>query len=545
MKDISRLLLKPASQELHRLNKWYRIDMKRLAFLLTALVATFVFFSFLAKTDISENNRISVFYDKKLPYPYVIVDDFKGKLEKKWYRVSVSEFDVREINSYIMSNRGAFYITAQPLTSKLFYLDEIDFLLVKVPVTYTGNTNLNGISGKEFDYLLKKNRLSDAEVIKKIDKHKLQVGVISFRHLNLHVKPLCVNGIFPSLENVKSGKYTKVYNAYIYTRKNDRDLNDAGFHFNCGLWIEKTFSIIAGGDIMLSRGTERNIEKYGPLYPFLNIHDEIAKYDIAVANLESPISRRGGKFFPDKGIYFRADPGVIDGLKYSGFNVFSLANNHCLDWGIDALQDTITILRDNGLKYSGVGRTREEALKPAFFTINGTKIAFISYNGIYPFEIEENPERIMKTLTCTEPDIKTEIAALKKEYDILIASVHSGIEYIHQPEPEKVRKMRTLIDYGVDVVLGSHPHVIQGVEPYKKGLIVYSLGNLIFDQKWSKETSEGMLLEIAFFKNKLLYYRPQFVYIHNTQARIIENRYSEEFLSSLSTESIQNEWVKN
>jgi len=91
--------------------------------------------------------------------------------------------------------------------------------------------------------------------------------------------------------------------------------------------------------------------------------------------------------------------------------------------------------------------------------------------------------------------------------------------------------MRELIDSGVDVVLGSHPHVVQGVEVYKGGLIAYSLGNLIFDQNWAKETRMGLLLEISFLGERPVYYIPKVVSIDESQAKIIENNDSEYILS--------------
>jgi len=89
-----------------------------------------------------------------------------------------------------------------------------------------------------------------------------------------------------------------------------------------------------------------------------------------------------------------------------------------------------------------------------------------------------------------------------------------------EPEPEKIEKMRRLINYGVDIVLGSHPHVVQEIELYRNGLIAYSLGNLIFDQNWSEETSMGLLLEIGFIGKKPVYFRPHVISIMAAQARL-------------------------
>ena len=112
--------------------------------------------------------------------------------------------------------------------------------------------------------------------------------------------------------------------------------------------------------------------------------------------------------------------------------------------------------------------------------------------------------------------------------------MHSGIEYVPEPESEKVKKMRELIDYGVDVVLGGGPHVIQGIEVYKGGIIAYSLGNFIFDQDWSKETSLGLLLEISFLGEKPVYFNPSVLTIDKAQAKLINNDESEFILTYLN-----------
>ena len=114
---------------------------------------------------------------------------------------------------------------------------------------------------------------------------------------------------------------------------------------------------------------------------------------------------------------------------------------------------------------------------------------------------------------------------------------------INKKITEKIRKMRRLIDAGVDVVIGSHPHVVQGIEVYKDCLIAYSLGNLIFDQSWSKETSLGLLLEIAFLGSRLVYYRPQVIWIEKSRARIIENDEAKYILSYLNFEKGMREHV--
>ncbi len=518
--------------------------MKRLIPFLAALVAGFVFFSFLSRTEYN-NNRTAIFYEQQSKDCSVIAKELKNDLEKDGLRVALYGFDPSQINYYALSNPGSFYITNGPKSSELFHLQGKRAFLVKVFVTGLEDTRPYGISGKMFDAFLQKQRLSGQEILRRISKGRLDSGIVSFQHLDFTVRPVAVDGVFPDIDSVRTGRYEKIYRAYIYTdsekdRMISETLNSIG-----DAWLEKTFSLVAGGDIMLSRGTAQCIEKSGPTYPFEKIYDEIRKYDIAFANLESVISAGGRRFSPNKGIYFRADPSVVTGLVYSGFDVFSLGNNHTLDWGVDAIRDTMRLLDKNDLKYAGVGATKEDAFKPAVVNIRGTTIAFISFNDIYPLEVRENRTNVMRTVSMTEPFLEEKIKYLRDRYDIIIASVHAGVEYKKEPELQKVIKMRQLVDYGTDIVIGTHPHVIQGIEVYRGGLIAYSLGNCIFDQSWSQETSTGMLLEISFLGAKPLYYRPRIILINRSQARFLNTTTAQQLISSLYTGSEKNEYIKN
>lgn len=518
--------------------------MKRLLIVLFLITTAFLFFSFLSKTDYTRDGWVQVFYDKNLTNYFIILKDVASYMKNAGYHVSTSPFDPYQINSYLIANPEALFITGMKVKSDLFRLKVIPYFSAYAAVT-SRNNGRKSITEEEFDELFKKEVIYDVNRLKKIVQGEIPIGIIPLQNLNLYLKPLKVDGIFPSLYNVKSGKYKKASRAFIYSKDNiifDMKKNPSLID-NLGLWIDKSFSFIAGGDIMLDRGTRSYIDRFGVEYPFLKIREVIEEHDIAFANLESPISDRGKKFFPDKGIYFRADPSSVRGLKLSGFDVFSLANNHSLDWGVDAITDTMELLKKNGLQYSGVGPNQKGALRPAIFYMKGTSIAFISFNDVYPFKVQEY-KKSMETLNLNYGILKNEIESLKDDYDILIVYVHSGEEYRLVPEPEKVNKMRKLIEMGADIVLGGHPHVIQGIEIYKDGLIAYSLGNLIFDQGQLTETSLGLLLEVSFFGGKPLYYNPLIVRINNTQAQVTDY-YIDDILLKLNSEKESHRYVKN
>jgi poly-gamma-glutamate synthesis protein (capsule biosynthesis protein) len=514
---------------------------KRFIFIGTSVIAAFIFFSFLSRTDIKKDNLVYVLYDEDIAGDDIIIRDITSKIGDRGYKVETGVFQPDMINSYIISNPDAIYISDNPIESSFYSLSNFNYSLVKVAAT-NKNSTIKSISGNEFDNLMKSKKTSGLEIGKKIEKGRIPLGIISFENLSLDMKPVPVDDIYPTLYNINSGLYKKIFSANIVAKDNSFFKDNSSLLYDLGQWREDTFSVVAVGDIMLTRGTIKYLNNFGVDYPFLKIREEIIKHDIAFANLESPVSHRGNVYSPfEKGIYFKADPEVIKGLEFAGFDVFSLANNHIFDWGIDAVSDTMELLDNGGFRYSGVGESREEALEPAVFNMNGTSIAFVSINDIYPFVINQSG-KTMWTLTFkrSEPefdqniDLEREIKELKSKYDIVIVSVHSGIEYVHEPESEKVKKMRELIDYGVDVVLGGHPHVIQGIEVYNGGIIAYSLGNFIFDQNWSKETSLGLLLEISFLGEKPIYFNPSVLSIEKAQAKIINNRESEHILTYLN-----------
>jgi len=260
-------------------------------------------------------------------------------------------------------------------------------------------------------------------------------------------------------------------------------------------------SIIFTGDMMLSRGVDYQMKKNKDFnYPFLKIADTVKSADIAFGNLEGPISSRGSN---QGSIYsFRDDPKVAGGLRFAGFDILSLANNHILDWGTEALEDTISILKANNIEPVGAGKNYEEANKPIIKEVNGTKFAFLAYTNLLPasFTAAKNAAGISE---FNQENIKKAVEGAKKNADIVIVSLHWGEEYAKSPSLWQKNLAHALIDSGADLIIGHHPHVVQGTEKYKTGWIAYSLGNFVFDQNFSEETMKGLMVK-AVFRNKKL-----------------------------------------
>ena len=265
-------------------------------------------------------------------------------------------------------------------------------------------------------------------------------------------------------------------------------------------------TLIFVGDIMLSRAVGDIMERTGSWeYPFLNMAEFLRSADITFGNLEGPISSGGTKI---GSIYsFRADPKVIEGLQYAGFDVLSIANNHILDYGRDALIDTIQILEANGIEPIGGGLNHKLAHEPVVKTVDGVKIAYLAYTPLIPATLDSKeaaPAIAFLDLATAVADIR----AAKAASDIVVVSVHWGDEYESASNEYQKQMGRALIDAGASLIVGHHPHVVQEIENYNGGFIAYSLGNFVFDQNFSKETMEGIVLQATVRKNKITEAKP-------------------------------------
>ncbi|MDI6883217.1 MAG: CapA family protein [Patescibacteria group bacterium] len=286
--------------------------------------------------------------------------------------------------------------------------------------------------------------------------------------------------------------------------------------FEPGLNKEKfedsKITVLAVGDIMLDRGVEYIIKTKGEgdyKFPFLRIAQDLEKADILFGNLEGPISDKGERVGSQYS--FRAEPESIEGLTFAGFDVLSLANNHLLDYGREALESTMRILNRNKIIFVGAGFEEKEAFSVKIKEIKGTKIGFLAFTNLGP-EIWKASQENSGIAWFSERDIekvKQDIKKTKEKVNVLIVSFHSGEEYTEEPTPSQIYFARSFIESGADLVLGHHPHVIQRIEKYQSGWIAYSLGNFVFDQGFSQETMEGLMLEIIIENKKIKELNPQ------------------------------------
>jgi poly-gamma-glutamate synthesis protein (capsule biosynthesis protein) len=249
--------------------------------------------------------------------------------------------------------------------------------------------------------------------------------------------------------------------------------------------------VTAVGDVMLDRYVRTLMEKFGESYPFdlLNENDFLRTGHVIHANLEGPTTENDRISAGD--VIFKFDPWMIDLLLNQGISLISLANNHTLDQGKSGFEESKKILTEKGMNW--FGHPLNELDNHIFSTrINGLRMAFIGlHDATVDLDLREFLEKI--------PD-------LKKSHDLVIVSIHWGIEYKRKSSNRQQQLAYQMIDAGVDAVIGHHPHVRQEIEWYKSRPIIYSLGNFIFDQYWSTETQKGSVVGLIFSPKEIELY---------------------------------------
>lgn len=209
---------------------------------------------------------------------------------------------------------------------------------------------------------------------------------------------------------------------------------------------------------------------------------EMKQADITMVNNEFPYSTRGTQA-PDKQFTFRVDPSYVSILLESGVDLVTLANNHVLDYGKDALADTFQTLDDADITYAGAGNSLKRAAKLITKKVNGHTFGFLAASRVFP-DVSWNVENAQPgVLSAYDPArLLAAVQDARKKCDFICVYVHWGIERNTAPEPYQQSMAHVLIDAGADAVIGAHPHVLQGVEFYNGKPIFYSLGNFIFYQ---------------------------------------------------------------
>jgi poly-gamma-glutamate synthesis protein (capsule biosynthesis protein) len=240
---------------------------------------------------------------------------------------------------------------------------------------------------------------------------------------------------------------------------------------------------------------EKYDEIFSQVLPYTN------KADYSILNLEAPVVLQQAKPIEKNGPNLKCSEKTIDALKYTGFDMATLANNHIYDYGEIGMRDTLQSLSKANINYVGAGKNLQEAGRVFYKEIKRKKMAFVNFcehefsiatknsAGANPLNIVANYHQIQEA---------------KENADYVIVIVHGGHEHYQLPSPRMKETYRFFIDCGANVVVNHHQHCYSGYEKYNDGLIFYGLGNFCFDKEDKQNTiwNEGYMLSLQVEDNK-------------------------------------------
>jgi len=288
-------------------------------------------------------------------------------------------------------------------------------------------------------------------------------------------------------------------------------------------------SLIVTGDIIPARTTNSRMVSMNDFrWPFLTTADYLRSGDIEFVNLEAPLFSSCKP--TTSGMSFCGDPRFIDGLAYAGATVANLSNNHLTNFGPQGTDSTVKLLSDHGIQPCGIGLV-------AHVTVKGVRFAFLGFNGV--------------GVAVNQAELKRQVDLARPTADVLVVQFHWGREYVLTPQstgdaiaPDNPRDIGHLaIDDGADLVIGNHPHAVQGVEMYKGHLITYAHGNFVFDQMWTPDPGQedprnGVVGKYTFVDGKLaaVEYKPTRIYDYG-QPRFLTGPYADYVMGLMKTSS--------
>jgi poly-gamma-glutamate capsule biosynthesis protein CapA/YwtB (metallophosphatase superfamily) len=268
--------------------------------------------------------------------------------------------------------------------------------------------------------------------------------------------------------------------------------------------VPEVTTLAAVGDIMLGRrvGDRHRDDPGAPLKPLAK---RLAAAEITIGNFESTLSADGSP--TQGGDSFAASPRVTPGLRAAGFDMVSMANNHVGDYGDRALRQTLSRFEVAGIKTVGAGRNLTAARRPVIIERDAVRIGFLAVDCIGETPAATSTRAGTNRLNMpprTGPlnhsqlqRVSSDIRALSKRVDVVVVLTHWGTQYTHRPESSQRVAARAFADAGADLVIGGHPHWVQGLETAGSTVVVHSLGNFIFDMDFQTKTREGIFMEIV------------------------------------------------
>ncbi len=282
----------------------------------------------------------------------------------------------------------------------------------------------------------------------------------------------------------------------------------------------KPIRLLATGDIIPARCVYAQQLAYGDFrHAFLETADVLRAADITVGSLDASLSDAGQPIGCTETFSLLAPARSIEGLTFAGFDVMTVASNHAKDCGASAcgdqaFLDTLTNLETAGIAAVGGGRNLAEARSPRVLTVNGVRFAFLGYDDIGSSDYgatEDSPG----TAPLAFGTLGEDVARARQEADVVIVLNHWGTEYTSVPTERQRGLAWEAVNAGATLVIGNHPHWPQAVEFLEGGFVSYALGNFVFDQDWSLETEQGVVMEAVFHGPRLVSIRYLPIHIYD------------------------------
>jgi poly-gamma-glutamate capsule biosynthesis protein CapA/YwtB (metallophosphatase superfamily) len=251
--------------------------------------------------------------------------------------------------------------------------------------------------------------------------------------------------------------------------------------------LSDSIDLIFVGDVMLDRHIRLNARNRSQEFIFSDLSGLLRSADLVVANLEGPVTTNvsvseGSAVGSPNNFRFTFDPSWVQTLISQNITVVSLGNNHIWDFGADGILQTKQYLDDGGISYFGAISAQDQTDRWLLLELKGMKIALVNYNEFIPGGFQAALD---------------DIAAARLAADLVVLYTHWGAEYQTTANQTIQTQAHRFVDEGADVIIGSHPHVIQQKEEYKGKIIYYSLGNFIFDQYFSDDVRKGLVVRMT------------------------------------------------
>jgi len=333
---------------------------------------------------------------------------------------------------------------------------------------------------------------------------------------------LYIARLFAKLRNSEYPKVIAHKNANDFLENGEEVTSYFSLVFEKGDFAEeKGKTILFLGDIMLDRGVGYFMKKNSAFYPLERISQFLKGIDVVFGNLEGPIIENP-PYFSDESLKFAFSPQALKTLSFGNFNLVSLANNHTFDLVEAGLQETKELLTEASINFVGhpIQCDRDVSFKQ-------NDVIFLAFNKTYPFN-------------CSNEEI---VEIVKKEKNLnldkfLIVIFHWGEEYYPKSLISQQELAQQTIEAGADLIIGSHSHIVQEIEEYQGKLIFYSLGNFIFDQYFSTETQQGLVVGLELQPARAIF-RLFPIQSHLSQPFLMNKETTEDFLEKLAQKSSQ------